>query len=146
GLIVSNGQSLGRFAFDGVVFGKVEIPGDIKSFYAGWILTGDAHGARQGVPIFLNNFELDPNSGRPREIDDGLFVPRDNFFVGGDLESLYTQGIGWDGSYSGSRPHYMSGTEVRVNGRLGNVTVLGPNAADFHVLNQRPITSQHQSI
>ena len=101
--------------------------------WAGWILTGDAHGARQGVPIFLNNFELDPNSGRPREIDDGLFVPRDNFFVGGDVELLSTQAIGWDGSYAGSSPHYMSGTEVRVNGRLGNVTVLGPNAADFHV-------------
>jgi hypothetical protein len=149
GLRVANGQDLGKFLFGGEVYGKVRVDGSMNLFYAGWVLTGDARGASDGSGTV---------SGLPGELSEGgVDVPRQNFYVGGDLQSLITAGpIGWDGTYGtgtvNPRPFYVSGTDIYVRGRLGNVqsnagysaTLRAGNVAPGPYTFTRPVTTQEE--
>jgi hypothetical protein len=137
GLVVAPGLSLGKFLFGGEVFGKVDVPGNMNLFYAGWLLTGDARGATEGSG----------GDGVPVSRADNLEIPSGNFFVGGDLQNLATTGpIGWDGIYGGSTPidqgdpHYLSGVDIEIGGKLGSIDALGGDAASVHVLNNGLVT------
>ena len=76
GLVVADGQNLGKFLFDGTITGNVNIGASMNLFYAGNILTGDAGGE------FISSFPAAfPN----------------NFNVAGDLRDLIISGsIGTD--------------------------------------------------
>ena len=99
GLIVADGQDLGRFLFDGTITGAVDIHGSVNMFYAGNILTGDASG----------NFGF----GFP-----GGPTPTVNFNVDGDLRNLIISGsIGTDNTANfglGDDPLYLTGAHLRV--------------------------------
>src|SRR5439155_3830341 len=76
GLIVADGQDLGKFLFDGTISGNVDIGGSMNLFYAGNVLTGETNGT------FLSSFP----SSNPN-----------NFNVKGDLRDLVVGGsIGID--------------------------------------------------
>lgn len=146
GLRVANGQDLGKFLFGGEIYGKVRVDGSMNLFYGGWILTGDARGATDGVGVSglpvsqRDTFATaqDTALGEARHI-----VPQQNFYVGGDLQNLITAGpIGWDGTYGtgtvNPRPFFVSGTDIYVRGRLGNVQSNAGYAASIHVGNVAP--------
>lgn len=134
GLVLAPGLSLGKFLFAGEVFGKVYVPGNMNLFYAGWLLTGDARGASEG-----SDFNSTSDGGPIELSDPSLEVPADNFYVGGDLQNLATIGpIGWDGIYGGNSateegPHYLSGVDIDIGGKLGAITALDGDAASVHV-------------
>jgi len=131
GLILGPGQALGKFLFDGEVMGKVFVPGDMNLFYAGWLVTGDTTGVDQGFSVF--------NNGLPVSLGTGLGAPRANFFVGGNLGNLVSFGpIGWYGKFGPGgifAPHYLSGVDVVVQGRMGEELSLQGMGGTTHVLN-----------
>jgi len=106
GLVVADGQDLGRFLFDGTITGNVDVAGSMNLFYAGQILTGDARGEFiSSLPAaFPNNFNID-----------------------GDLRDLVVSGsIGTDtaaNSGPGDDPTYLTRFQMRVGGHLGQVHV-----------------------
>ncbi|HEY1687011.1 MAG TPA: hypothetical protein VGG19_19785 [Tepidisphaeraceae bacterium] len=158
GLVVAPGLSLGKFLFAGEVFGKVSVPGNMNLFYAGWLLTGDAAGASEGSSTIststgLSGLPSGTSDGGPIDLDDGLEVPRQNFYVGGDLQNLATIGpIGWDGKYGTDTddgdPHYLSGVDIYIGGKLGAITALDGDASSVHVANNstvpEPIEDQQE--
>lgn len=158
GLVVAPGLSLGKFLFGGTVFGKVDVPGNMNLFYAGWLLTGDARGATEGADYINNVSTTEGNfpgaDGGPVSLADGLEIPRANFYVGGDLQNLATIGpIGWDGAYgtpstTQEDPHYLSGVDIEIGGKLGSINALGGDAASVHVLNNglvpEPVEAQQE--
>lgn len=101
GLIVEEGQDLGKFLLGGTFTGAVDARGSIDFFYAGWLLTGSARGQLQGA------------IERP-----------DNFNVAGDLRNLVVLddiGTGGPGVDAGL-PQYVTGFDLRVGGTLGQVS------------------------
>lgn len=71
GLEVINQQSLGQFLFGGTVLGTVNVSGNMDTFYAGWLLTGDM---------------FDPGA-----------ASTPNFIIGGDIRNILSMGsIGTD--------------------------------------------------
>lgn len=160
GLVVAPGLSLGKFLFGGEVFGKVYVPGNMNLFYAGWLLTGDARGASEGFDFISSTTvgssgTLFPGAdGGPISLVDGLEIPRANFYVGGDLQNLATTGpIGWDGVYGTPQPqegdpHYLSGVDIEIGGKLGSIDALDGDAASVHVLNNalvpEPVETQEE--
>ncbi len=106
GLVVADGQDLGKFLFDGTITGNVDVHGSMNLFYAGQILTGDAGG--EFISSFPANF---PN----------------NFNINGDLRDLIVSGsIGTDtaaNSGPGDDPTYLTRFQMRVGGHLGQVHV-----------------------
>jgi hypothetical protein len=149
GLVAAPGQSIGKFLFGGTVFGKVDVPGSMNMFYAGWLLTGDARGASEGngtiaqagqpVSPFLD--------GIPHSLTEVGFpvVPRGNFHIGGNLQQLVTAGaIGWDGTFGvgfddATFPFFLSGTDIVVEGRLGQVLSLNGQTAPIQVVNKSTV-------
>ena len=101
GLECAAGVNLGKFMLGGTITGLVDIPGSIRLFYAGTILTGDAIGLPETASSSINN----------------------NFFVGGDIEHLVTA------TSFGTAPTldqqnledivYKTGFDLQVNGRVG---------------------------
>jgi hypothetical protein len=159
GLVVAPGLSLGKFLFGGEVFGKVYVPGNMNLFYAGWLLTGDARGATEGTELGNTSSTLPTDfpgaDGGPVSLADGLEIPRGNFYVGGDLQNLATTGpIGWDGAYGTDPevpegdPHYLSGVDIEIGGKLGAITSLDGDASSVHVLNDstvpEPVETQEE--
>lgn len=99
GLIVEEGQDLGKFLLGGTFTGAVDARGSIDFFYAGWLLTGSVTGQPPGA------------IERP-----------DNFNVAGDLRNLVVlDDIGTAGLV-GDAPAYLTGFDLRVGGTLGQVT------------------------
>jgi hypothetical protein len=105
GLIVASGQNLGNFLFGGTVLGNVNIQSSIQTFYAGWLLTGDANGVTAGT-----------------------ITNPSNFAVGGDIRNLLVTGpIGTTaGDLTGSAPSYLTGFDMVVQGSIGQIQTLAP--------------------
>jgi len=93
-------QDLGKFLFDGIVTGLVNVSGSMDTFYAGWIVTGQTTGmASHSAPT----------------------VPR-NFYVGGELRNLFSfDSFGTDDASELNQTSYTSGFDLYVGGRLGQV-------------------------
>ena len=101
GLECAAGVNLGKFMLGGTITGLVDIPGSIRLFYAGAILTGDAIGLPETGSSSISN----------------------NFFVGGDIEHLVSA------TSFGTAPTldqqnledivYKTGFDLQVNGRVG---------------------------
>jgi hypothetical protein len=58
GLVVAQGQDLGKFLLGGTITGAVDARGSIDHFYAGWVLTGDTSGQSEGSPTVPDNFRV----------------------------------------------------------------------------------------
>jgi len=106
GLIVADGNDLGRFLFDGTISGNVDIGGSINLFYAGNVLTGDTEGS------FISSFPP---------------FNANNFNVDGDLRDLVVSGsVGTDsgGNFGpGDDPIYITRFQMHVGGHLGGIDV-----------------------
>jgi hypothetical protein len=103
GLVVANGENLGKFLFDGTVTGMVDIGGSMNMFYAGNVLTGTTSGA----------FISGADSSTPN-----------NFNVDGDLHNLVVSGsVGTDTDNGLHDPDYLTRFQMRVGGHLGHVDV-----------------------
>ncbi|HEV8378742.1 MAG TPA: hypothetical protein VGP99_07815, partial [Tepidisphaeraceae bacterium] len=107
GLVVADGQDLGKFLFDGTITGIVDVGGSMNLFYAGNILTGEAGG--------------DFGFGLPGA------TPTSNFNIDGDLRDLVISGsVGTDntGNFGpGDDPLYLTGVQMRIGGHLGQIHV-----------------------
>ena len=114
GFYVEDGNDFGRFIFDGVVTGQVDVGGSMDTFYCGWLLTGET----PGVP--------------------GLFVERpDNFVVDGDIRNIISvDSIGTETLTGNGDPRYSSGFDLQVGGRLGNVTTRDAFVGKIDVVNE----------
>ncbi len=119
GFYVADGNDFGTFIFDGTVTGRVDVGGSMNTFYAGWVLTGDATG-EVGVRRTAT-----------------VSVP-DNFNVDGDLRNLVSvDSIGTE-DYSGianDDPRYLSGFDLQVGGQLGQVVTRDAFAGKIDVVN-----------
>lgn len=105
GVIVTAGNDLGTFEFCGAVAGQVQIHGSVDLFYAGWLVTGDVFG--------LCPFPTTTT------------VPH-NFSVDGDLHQLIIKGdIGTDAETIATTPNYITGFDMQVGGRVGEIKTLG---------------------
>jgi hypothetical protein len=106
GLIVADGQDLGKFLFDGTITGNVDVGGSMNLFYAGNILTGDTGGS------FVSSFPAQ----NP-----------DNFNIDGDLRDLVISGsVGTDNTGNlgpGDDPLYITRVQMRIGGHLGQIHV-----------------------
>ncbi len=99
GIVTAPGTTVGRIQFGGTVMGDVHIQGNIDTFYAGWIITGDTQGA-------LLNTVIDPG----------------NFTVNGDIRNLLTvSSIGTDTDLGLLGPTYVTGFDMHVGGTVGFV-------------------------
>lgn len=102
GLYSAAGTTIGKFLFGGTVTGRVDLGGSINQFYAGWLLTGNANGIPDdaGIPAAL----------------------QENFRVAGDIRQLLVKdSIGGDDDPAGNEPNYISGFDMKVGGRLGQL-------------------------
>lgn len=99
GLIVASGNNLGQFQVGGTVTGDVLVHGAIGTFYAGWLLTGNANGEIQGIISDPRNFEVD-----------------------GEIRSLLVDAsIGTDSDAALQLPTYLSGFDMHTMGAIGTV-------------------------
>jgi hypothetical protein len=112
-------NDIGEFFFGGTIIGNVDIPaapagtvppspasqgGNVGTFYAGTILTGDAGGTFEGFGESASSQTA-------------------NFAVGGDIRDLITSGpIGGD-PVGGTieKPQYVTGTYITVGGTVGEL-------------------------
>ncbi|MDB5171516.1 MAG: hypothetical protein JWN51_289 [Phycisphaerales bacterium] len=99
GIVGAPGVTIGKVMIGGTVMGQVHIAGNIDTFYAGWLLTGNTLGEGQG------------NVSDPG-----------NFTVGGDIRNLITTAsIGTDSDAGLINPAYVTGFDMHVGGTLGQV-------------------------
>ncbi len=103
--------NLGEFLFDGTVTGRVFISGSMTTFYAGWLVTGDAGDGSS----YINNGTSDAT------------LLTQNFYVGGDIGNLLSYAsIGTDGVLDANGlPTYTTGFDLIVNGKLGTLNTDG---------------------
>jgi hypothetical protein len=124
----TNGDALniGGFLFDGTVTGQVYVSGSINTFYAGYLLTGDATNNANN-----NNFWYTRNNGVVTQVTaaDYNYFPN-NFFAGGDIRNV----LGLRAIGSGN-----SSTEITAAGKIGAVTSNGAITAVTHAGNQNNI-------
>jgi len=127
-------EDLERFMWGGTVTGRVQTQGSMDLFYAGWLLTGNTNGeAELGL------------------LADGPSYP-DNFFVAGDLLNLVTtDAVGADDPVDFNEngiidvlepdpvPHYLSGFDLQVDGRLGQILSLEQFFGTIEVENQADV-------
>ncbi|HEY7088655.1 MAG TPA: hypothetical protein VH518_11240, partial [Tepidisphaeraceae bacterium] len=106
GLEVAPGNDLGRFYLGGTITGLVDVPGNMITFYANTILTGNAEGLAAN----------------------GTSDVHKNFHVGGDIQSLVVENsFGTDsliGNNNGTRldtMDYKTGFQLDVGGRASYV-------------------------
>jgi hypothetical protein len=101
-------NNFGSILIGGTVTGTVSIGGNINTFYAGSVLTGDVDG--DGLPPAAA-----PTSAR---------VAPDNFHVAGDIRQFMTTGpVGTDGTGSAAAPNYITNFDLSVGGKIGEVKV-----------------------
>ena len=99
GLVSAPGTTIGEIAVSGPVMGAVNLAGSIDTFYAGWLLTGDANGEPQGV------------------VDDP-----GNFTVAGDIRNLLvSDSMGTESDSALLKPTYLTGFDMHVGGTIGRV-------------------------
>lgn len=116
GLETAPGVNLGKFFVGGAITGIVDVAGNMDSFYAGNLWTGNA----QGIGAFDS----------PGNFNTGLFgvltpTPRNNFHIGGDIRNILVgNSIGTDtlvGLADLEQPTYKTGVQLSVGGRVGQL-------------------------
>ena len=106
GVEVAIGNNIGKVMIGGTLTGLVDIPGNVRLFYAGMILTGDATGT----------FNEATSSGIPN-----------NFFIGGDIENLVSgTSFGTDTLTDATleQVQFKTGFDLDVRGRIGQIKTL----------------------
>lgn len=130
----ATGQDLGKFLFAGTLTGWVNVSGSMDTFYAGWLLTGDAAG--RGVAYSLDNV-YDPLERAKNPTAFGTSL-RHNFYVGGELRNLIVySSIGTDDADALNESHYTSGFDMYVGNRLGQVLAPGHMIGSIDVIGRR---------
>jgi len=121
GVTLVDGQSIGRFLFGGTITGRVVMGGSVNLFYCGQLLTGLTRGT---------TLSYMPSS-----------VP-DNFYVKGDLRDLVVAGpVGTDSGAGRDEPIYITRTEIKVDGRLGQIKSNESLATAVTVLGNQGVSS-----
>ena len=111
---VLNDQNIENVLVGGKVTGRVDISGSIDTFYAGALLTGVASGQSLGDA-------QDPG----------------NFRVSGDLRNLIVRGsIGTDDDDGLELPQYVTGFDLVVDGKIGQVVSQDSYIGEITVNNQ----------
>lgn len=117
GLEIAAGNNINKVFIGGTISGVVNIKrGNIETFYAGNVLTGDASGiSALGNQSDLNGFNI------------GHF-PNSNFHVGGDIRNLISaNSFGTltlttpNTANNFATPNYKTGFQLLVDGRVGQV-------------------------
>lgn len=112
--VTTSVQDIGKVLIGGTVAGSISFSGSVGTFYAGWILTGTIGG--------LAGIVRTPTPG--------------NFSVAGNLNELLTVGpLGGFGVSSSVT--YNTGTDIRVNGRIGAVHSASDIVGTVRALNNR---------
>lgn len=89
-------QDLGKFLLGGAITGAVNITGSIDTFYAGWIITGEASGLSS-----TNRIPVHPG----------------NFSIGGDARNILTKTtLGGTATLK-----YTTGTDIHIGGSAGQI-------------------------
>jgi hypothetical protein len=122
---VANSQdvSLGKFLFDGTVTGRVFVSGSIGTFYAGWLIVGDAN---QGSEYIVG--------GNLQGTDPTLLTQ--NFVVNGDVGNLLgyaSMGTNGVPNAASGLPGYETGLDVLIGGKLGELNTDGMFAGHTQV-------------
>ncbi len=96
---IYSANSIGKILVDGTVTGNVAIEGSVGTFYAGWLLTGDATGAGGGVA--------------------------DNFNVTGDIANLLVHtSVGTEvTTVPNAGLTYDTFTQIHAGGKIGTLSV-----------------------
>jgi hypothetical protein len=124
GLVIANQQTLGTFAFGGTVTGRVNITGSIETFYAGWLLTGNAGNDFAGATFLSNNFTV---SGDARNIISYASI-------GTDAVDAATAAVGLS--------TYQTGVDIEVGGTVGQIVSLtGGYTGKTHVTHSQLVPS-----
>ncbi|MBI1369176.1 MAG: matrixin family metalloprotease [Planctomycetes bacterium] len=110
-------QDIGSLLYAGAVTGVVNISGSVDTFYAGWLLTGNTAG----------DLEFTVSSTGPS-------LPA-NFTVAGDLRNLLTTGSIGTLTNNSAAPTYMTGFDLQVNGRVGQIRSLADLIGQFNIVN-----------
>ena len=97
-------QHMDKLFIGGILTGHADFAGSIRTFYAGWLITGQASGQSIGSPN----------------------IP-DNFYVGGDIHNLLVKGpIGFNEfDELPFEPIYVTGFDLEVQGKLGQMVTWG---------------------
>ncbi|MBN1553168.1 MAG: hypothetical protein JXA11_00365 [Phycisphaerae bacterium] len=116
-------QNISSALFGGAVTGRVNISGSVtQTFYAGWLLTGDAKGIREGT-----------------------LPETDSFYVGGDLRNLVVNSsIGTNNDAGMESPEYLTGFDLHVIGVVGQVWALEDIIGSTVVDNSTAFTIPHE--
>lgn len=124
GLVIADQKSLGTFAFAGTVTGRVNITGSIETFYAGWLLTGNANNDESGVIFYSDNFSV---SGDARNIISMASI-------GTDAVDAITAATGLS--------TYQTGVDIEVGGTVGQIVSLtGGYTGKTHVTHSQLVPS-----
>jgi len=129
------GQMINRIMIGGTVTGRVNLAGSIDTFYAGWIITGYAH----NLPTDGELMPTLPN-----------YIP-DNFSVTGDVRNIISKssigtGEGTDDRDEKPDPDYVSGFDLQVGGKLGQLWAMDTLIGGVDVENQEHIDNMHVGI
>jgi len=125
GLTVAPGNDLGAFLFGGTILGEVNIHGSVDLFYTGWLLTGV--GVQWDGTTFM---------GHGGEDNIGIVSDPQNFNVDGDIRNLITRGpIGTEADTRILAPDFVSGFDMHVGGRVGQITSQGSLIGNVDVTN-----------
>ena len=119
------GQDVDNILIGGTITGKVYSAGSFELFYAGWVNTGYAN----GLP------ETPTSSGN--------FMPG-NFTVDGDLRNLVSRASigtneGTDDEDAKDDPDYLTGFDLRVGGKLGQLLTLDTFIGGVYVENSADV-------
>ena len=97
GVVSAPGTTIGQIQVGGTVMGTVDLHGNIDTFYANWLITGDGNGTFLHTVAFPGNFTVD-----------------------GDIRNLITEfSVGTDTDAALLNPTYVTGFDMHVNGTLG---------------------------
>lgn len=128
------GQNMYRVMIGGTVTGHVSSSGSMDVFYAGWLVTGSAIGLLEPE---LNT--LPANIFLQAPADTWTHQP-DNFFFAGDLRNLIVSGaIGTNNDGGLDEPVYLSGFDMHIMGKLGQLKTLADFIGAMDVENQNGI-------
>lgn len=124
GLVIADQKTLGSFVFGGTVTGRVNITGSIETFYAGWLLTGNAGNDFAGSTFLSNNFTV---SGDARNIISYASI-------GTDAVDAVAAALG--------QSTYQTGVDIEVGGTVGQIVSLtGGYTGKTHVTHSQLVPS-----
>lgn len=124
GLVIADQKTLGSFLFGGTVTGRVNVTGNIGTFYAGWLLTGNAGNDFAGSTFLSNNFTV---SGDARNIISFASI-------GTDAVDAVAAALG--------QSTYQTGVDIEVGGTVGQIVSLtGGYTGKTHITHSQLVPS-----